>query len=70
MGHDSGRKAPTLQGILKTEIKMAAKDVCEDDGKYTFTLRFDEAGYNLVRSMLDTGAPVWFGLQKSREGSD
>ena len=38
-----------------------------DDDEHFFKLRFDERTYDLIRTMLDSGAPIWFGIQKQKD---
>ena len=58
-----------FNSILKTEVTMNINLTEYDDDEHFFKLRFDERAYNLIRTMLDTGAPVWFGIQKEKPPS-
>lgn len=57
----------TFSSILKTEIKMRTNLTEYDDDEHFFKLQFDEKTYDLIRTMLDSGTPIWFGIQKQKD---
>ena len=55
-----------LDGLIKTQIRVRVRLIDIDDEGHYFKLHFTKEQYQLVKAMLDTGAGVWFGLQKSQ----
>jgi len=53
-----------LDGLIKTQIRVRVRLIDVDDEGHYFKLHFTKEQYQLVKAMLDTGAGVWFGLQK------
>jgi hypothetical protein len=53
-------------GIIKSEVcvKIQLRKIEEEGNKNRFILTFDEKSYELLMKTLNTGAPVWIGLQK------
>jgi hypothetical protein len=53
-------------GQISTEIKIWTKFMENNDGEHYFKFHLSEQAYNLVKEMLETGAPVHFAIQKER----
>jgi hypothetical protein len=57
-------------GTIETSIRVKAKIVHFEDTEHYVKLSFDERTYLLFKEMLETGAPVYFGLQKTHSSPE
>jgi len=53
----------SYKSIIKTEIAVKTELTEYNDDEHYFRLRMSPELYNVVKTMLSTGAPVWLGIQ-------
>jgi hypothetical protein len=53
-----------FNGTIETTIRVSIKLLEFDDNEQYIKFRMDDKTYRLVKTMLDTGAPVYFGMKK------